>query len=199
MPRSPGSCAQAAPWGADNNFTRKVAAADPAQIAMWKGLAAGTVNLSLGLWTERPPLSAAWAGAGLLGFLSYGVSLVCFVLALRHLGAARTGAYFSTAPFVGAALSCLFLGEKPAALFWPAAALMGAGVWLHLSEHHEHPHVHDPVEHDHLHTHDDGHHQHVHDADDPPGEPHSHPHRHEPMVHTHWHTPDLHHQHRHAT
>ncbi len=99
-------------WGADNNFTRKVSAADPAQIAMWKGLAAGTVNLALGLATERPPFSLAWAGAGVLGFLSYGVSLVCFVLALRHLGAARTGAYFSTAPFVGAALSCLALGRN---------------------------------------------------------------------------------------
>lgn len=186
-------------WGVDNNFTRKVSAADPAQIAMWKGLTAGTVNLALGLVTEQLHLSFAWAEAGVLGFLSYGVSLVCFVLALRHLGATRTGAYFSTAPFVGAALSCLFLGEKPAALFWPAAALMGVGVWLHLSEHHEHPHVHEMMEHEHLHTHDDGHHGHVHHPDTPPGEPHSHPHRHEPMVHAHPHTPDLHHQHRHTT
>ena len=185
-------------WAADNNFTRKVAAADPAQIAMWKGLAAGTVNLALGLTTERPHLSLAWVEAGVLGFLSYGVSLVCFVLALRHLGAGRTGAYFSTAPFVGAALSCLLLGEKPTALFWPAAALMGVGVWLHLSEQHEHGHTHEAMAHEHLHTHNDGHHPHVHGADAPADEPHTHWHRHEPRAHAHPHTPDLHHRHRHT-
>ncbi len=186
-------------WGADNNFTRKVAAADPAQIAMWKGLTAGTVNLVLGLTTERPHLSLEWMEAGVLGFMSYGISLVCFVLALRDLGAARTGAYFSTAPLVGAALSCLFLGEKPVALFWPAAALMGVGGWLHLCEHHEHRHVHGAMAHEHLHRHDDGHHRHTHGPDAPYGEPHSHWHRHEPMVHSHPHTPDLHHRHGHPT
>ena len=186
-------------WGADNNFTRKVSAADPAQIAMWKGLTAGTVNLFLGWMTERPSVSPAWIEAGVLGFGSYGVSLVCFVLALRHLGAARTGAYFSTAPFVGAALSCLFLGEKPAVMFWPAAALMGVGVSLHLSEHHEHSHAHETMAHEHLPTHDDGHHQHAHGPDVPLDEPHSHWHRHEPLVHTHPHTPDLHHQHGHSS
>ena len=185
-------------WAADNNFTRKIAAADPAQIAMWKGLVAGAVNLVLGLVTERPHLSSAWAAAGLLGFLSYGVSLVCFVLALRHLGAARTGAYFSTAPFVGAALSGLFLREQLATLFWPAAGLMALGVWLHLSEHHEHRHAHEATDHEHSHTHDE-HHQHEHGSDAPTGEPHSHWHRHEPLMHTHPHTPDLDHQHRHST
>ena len=184
-------------WAIDNNLTRKVSAADPLQIAMLKGLSAGTVNLLIALVisgrTASPGLLAV---AGILGFLSYGVSLTCFVLALRDLGTARTAAYFSTAPFIGVLLSLLLLHEVPPLLFWPALLLMIFGVWLHLTEHHEHEHSHEALEHDHLHRHD-RHHQHQHLPTDPPGEPHSHWHRHQPMVHRHVHLPDLHHRHRH--
>jgi drug/metabolite transporter (DMT)-like permease len=164
-------------WAIDNNLTRKVSAADPVQIAMLKGLVAG-------------------GATAVLGFLSYGASLTLFVLALRHLGTARTGAYFSTAPFVGAALSLALLAERPGVWFWAAAACMAVGVWLHLTERHSHEHTHEPLEHDHLHVHDE-HHQHEHTAGDPRGEPHSHPHRHAPLTHTHPHAPDLHHRHDH--
>ena len=182
-------------WAVDNNLTRKVSGADPAQIAMWKGLAAGTVNLAAGLLIFHQTLALGWlALAGVLGFFSYGVSLTLFVRALRDLGTARTGAYFSTAPFLGVALSLVFLRDTLPMLFWPALGLMALGVWLHLTEKHEHEHVHQPMEHEHLHVHDE-HHRHSHGPDDPAGEPHSHCHRHEPMVHTHAHAPDLHHQH----
>ena len=183
-------------WAADNNLTRRVSAADPTEIAMWKGLVAGVVNLNLGLIVTPSPIQFSWLLAATVGFFSYGLSLAAFVLALRHLGTARTGAYFSTAPFVGVIFSLLFLGERPDAQFWIAAGLVGFGVWLHLTEQHEHEHTHEPMEHEHLHVHD-AHHQHVHELDDPPGEPHSHPHRHEHLVHSHPHTPDLHHGHRH--
>ena len=184
-------------WAMDNNLTRKVSAADPVQIAMLKGLIAGSVNVALAfaLVPTRPALGSA-AVAGVLGLLSYGVSLTCFVLALRHLGTARTGAYFSTAPFAGAALSLLALHESPTLAFWLAGICMGIGVWLHLTEHHEHTHTHEPMEHEHLHVHDE-HHQHEHGPDDPPGEPHSHAHRHARLCHAHPHVPDIHHQHRH--
>src|SRR4051812_25830138 len=149
-------------WALDNNLTRKVSAADAAAIAAIKGLAAGTANLAIALafgasWPAASKIAAA-AGVGLFG---YGVSLALFVVALRDLGAARTGAYFSTAPFVGVVLALLFLGESPALLFWPAAALMAAGVWLHVTEHHEHTHAHEPMEHEHEHLHDE-HHRHGH-------------------------------------
>ena len=161
-------------WALDNNLTRKVSAADPVQTTMLKGLIAGSVNTALAfLFTHRVPALAIIAAAGTVGFFSYGISLTLFVLALRHLGTARTGAYFSTAPFVGAALSFLLLADRPGWAFWVAAALMAVGVWLHLSEHHEHQHAHRPDHHTHLHSHDE-HHQHAHAAGDPEGEPHSH-------------------------
>ena len=132
----------------------------------------------------------------LVGFLGYGVSLVLFVYALRDLGTARTAAYFSTAPFLGAIVALVFLHEPLTAQLLAAGLLMAAGVWLHVTEHHEHEHVHDPVLHAHPHVHDE-HHRHEHAPDDPPGEPHTHPHRHEPLKHRHPHVPDMHHRHKH--
>lgn len=184
-------------WGLDNNLTRKVSLADPLQIVELKGLIAGPVNLALGLWAggTLPALGATMVAA-LVGFLGYGVSLALFVLALRHLGTARTGAYFSTAPFLGAITAVLLLHEPLTVQFAVAGLLMALGVWLHLTERHEHEHFHESIEHTHPHVHDE-HHQHVHEPSDPPGEPHTHLHRHQPLRHTHAHVPDMHHTHRH--
>ncbi len=184
-------------WGIDNNLTRKVALADPLQIAMIKGLAAGPVSLALALTggARLPALDTA-AIALLVGFFGYGVSLVLFVVALRHLGTARTGAYFSTAPFLGAAIAIPVLGEPLSLQLVTAGVLMAAGIWLHLTERHEHEHEHDALEHSHRHAHDE-HHRHAHAAGDPPGEPHSHRHAHVQLRHAHPHVPDAHHRHRH--
>jgi len=184
-------------WGLDNNLTRKVSLSDPLQIVELKGLVAGPVNVGLGLWMGgKLPGILTVVAAGTVGFLGYGVSLVLFVIALRHLGSARTSAYFSTAPFFGAATAILALGEPATLPLVIAGVLMGLGVWLHVSEHHQHVHDHEPITHSHAHTHDE-HHQHAHEPDDPPGEPHVHEHRHVALVHTHPHMPDMHHQHRH--
>src|SRR5713226_4281245 len=157
-------------WGIDNNLTRKLSAADPVQIALIKGLVAGMVNLILALLIgAHLPSMPALSGAALVGFLGYGVSLVLFVLALRHLGAARTGAYFSTAPFIGAVLAIAMFGEEITARLLGAGVLMGIGLYLHLSEAHEHEHEHEALEHHHL-----------------------------PMRHKHPHYPDLRHRHGHA-
>ncbi|KAB2912461.1 MAG: EamA family transporter [Hyphomicrobiaceae bacterium] len=189
-----GACAA---WGLDNNLTRKVSLADPLQIVEFKGLIAGPVNVALGLLAGGglPGFSAVLL-AGIVGFLGYGLSLALFVIALRHLGAARTGAYFSTAPFIGAIAAAVFLREPVTVQLVIAGLLMAAGVWLHLTEEHEHVHVHQPMEHSHPHVHD-VHHQHAHGPDDPPGEPHTHRHCHERLVHRHRHVPDMHHTHRH--
>ncbi len=185
-------------WGVDNNLTRKISGADPMQIAAVKGLVAGLVNVAIGLGGgTAPPAASAFALAALVGFFGYGVSLICFILALRHLGTARTGAYFSTAPFVGAILSVVLFGDHLTIWLGLAAALMALGVWLHLTEQHSHEHVHETLEHEHAHVHDE-HHQHDHGPDDPPDEPHSHRHRHRPLLHAHAHFPDLHHRHGHG-
>ncbi|MBI3900119.1 MAG: DMT family transporter [Gammaproteobacteria bacterium] len=184
-------------WAIDNNLTRKIAAGDPVQIAGLKGLIAGLTNtgIALGVGATLPNVNTVLA-VGVVGMLGYGMSLVLFVLALRHLGSARTGAYFSVAPFFGAALSLLLLQETPGPLFWIATAFMGAGVWLHLTERHEHAHQHETLTHAHRHVHDE-HHQHQHDFPWNDSEPHVHLHRHEPIVHKHPHYPDIHHRHRH--
>jgi drug/metabolite transporter (DMT)-like permease len=183
-------------WAIDNNLTRKVALNDATWIAAVKGLGAGAVNLALGLAGGATLPTAHWlTGAMVLGFASYGISLALFVVGLRHLGTARTGAYFSVAPFFGSVLAVLWLGEPMTVPLLAAGGLMGLGVWLHLTERHVHEHTHEPVEHTHEHEHDE-HHRHPH-----PGgltaTRHSHLHRHEPLTHSHDHFPDEHHRHSH--
>ena len=184
-------------WGIDNNLTRKVSASDALFIAGAKGLIAGLVNGSLALYLgAQIPGVAQLAPILLVGFLGYGISLVMFVLALRGLGSARTGAYFSTAPFLGAAVALLMFGESVTVAFWIASALMAVGVWLHLTERHAHEHLHEATEHGHRHVHDE-HHQHEHGFEWDPAQPHSHVHVHSVMRHSHAHFPDVHHRHRH--
>lgn len=184
-------------WAVDNNLTRRVSGGDPALIAALKGGTAGAANLTIAAAVgARFPDPAAAFGATVVGLLGYGVSLMLFVRALRDLGAARTGAYFATAPFIGALAAVAVLGESLNARLAAGAAVMGVGVWLHVSERHEHEHAHDLLEHEHLHRHDE-HHQHEHDAGTLAGEPHSHRHTHGPLGHGHRHYPDLHHRHRH--
>jgi drug/metabolite transporter (DMT)-like permease len=183
-------------WAVDNNLTRKVSLNDASWVASVKGLFSGCTNLLLALLMGASlPSAPVVIGAMTLGFLAYGVSLALFVVALRHLGTARTGAYFSIAPFFGALLA-LVLGEPVTAPLIIAGLLMAFGIWLHLSEKHEHAHIHDETEHEHEHVHDE-HHEHAHDPAVLAGVPHRHRHRHSRIEHTHAHFPDSHHQHMH--
>ncbi len=193
-------------WAIDNNLTRKVSLLDAGFIAMSKGLGAGSVNLALA-WATGASLPGAEfvAKAAVLGFVSYGGSLVLFVLALRHLGTARTGAYFSIAPFAGALLAVLLLGEQVTVPLLIGGVLMAIGVALHLTERHGHKHTHEPLLHDHEHSHADAkgkggdlHHAHDHALPVPAGVSHQHVHQHVSLAHTHAHFPDAHHRHGHG-
>ncbi|WP_298211157.1 DMT family transporter [Acidovorax sp.] len=189
-----GACAC---WAIDNNLTRKVATNDALLIACIKGLIAGTCNTAVALAAGAQLPDASGLGAALaVGFAGYGVSLALFVVALRTLGTARTGAYFSVAPLFGVVVSLLLWPSLPGPLFWLAAALMALGLWLHLQERHEHEHTHEPLAHVHRHTHDE-HHQHAHEFPWDPARPHAHHHVHAPITHKHPHYPDIHHRHTH--
>ncbi len=184
-------------WAADNNLTRKIAHTDPLLIAALKGLTAGSVNMTVGLLmgAHLPAVQTALASAA-IGFVCYGLGLVMSILSMRHIGAARSSAYFCTAPFVGAGLSILLCHDPVTPALLVAAAFMAVGIGLYLSEHHEHEHTHEPVTHEHPHIHDE-HHMHAHTPEDPPGEPHCHEHTHEKLTHSHAHQPDIHHSHEH--
>jgi len=184
-------------WGIDNNLTRKVALNDAVWLAAVKGGVAGPVNLLIAvlLGAAVPPLWSIAATMG-VGLVAYGVSLVLFIVAMRHLGTARAGAYYGVAPFIGAMVAVL-MGETLTLALVLAAVLMAVGVWLHLTELHEHVHVHEPMTHDHVHRHDDGHHDHDHAEAVPASRHHRHAHTHSSATHTHPHFPDAHHRHRH--
>jgi len=183
-------------WGIDNNLTRKIALTDATWLAAVKGGVAGPVNLviAFALGATLPP-AINIAVAMVVGFFAYGVSLVLFIVAMRHVGTARAGAYFSSAPFFGAVLAVV-LGAPVTVILVIAALLMALGVWLHLTERHEHEHLHEAITHDHRHVHDE-HHQHEHPEAVAPGIRHRHAHTHEAITHTHEHYPDAHHRHGH--
>jgi len=185
-------------WAIDNNLTRKVSASDALFIAATKGVMAGAVNtlIAMGMGAVLPGF-ATLSVTMVVGLLGYGISLVLFVLALRGLGAARTGAYFSTAPFIGAATALMVFPETTSLAFWMAMGLMSVGVWLHLTERHAHEHTHIELSHGHVHRHDE-HHQHVHDFEWDGVEPHTHDHKHAKIKHEHAHFPDVHHRHSHS-
>jgi drug/metabolite transporter (DMT)-like permease len=169
-------------WAIDNNMTRNISAANPLQISMLKNFIAGLTNttLAIGYGVLIPNILMIFL-ASIIGFIGYGLSLLLFILGLRHIGIARTSAYFSIAPFVGAGLSIIFFSETISLQFLVATFLMGIGIWLHLSEQHSHEHLHDEIEHEHQHVHDI-HHQHEHLSTDPIGEPHTHLHKHEALL-----------------
>ncbi len=186
-------------WGIDNNLTRKLSSADPIQIAMIKGLTAGTVNILLSL--SQGAVLPAWPitmTAMAIGFVGYGLSLVMFIYGLRYLGSARTGAYFSLAPFIGTSVAVIAFGDPVTTQLIIAGLLMMAGLYLHLIERHEHDHHHAEQTHEHAHVHD-AHHRHEHAPTDPVAEPHTHLHRHPPLIHRHPHYPDIHHRHGHSS
>ncbi len=184
-------------WAIDNNLTRAISAVDPKRITMIKGIIAGSVNIGIAVVRGLPvPDFKDVILVGIVGWGGYGISLVLFVLALRNIGTARTGAFFSIAPFVGVAVALLFdPGEWHIRLI-PATILMIVGIWLHLTEKHQHLHTHTELVHEHSHSHDE-HHAH-HPSEVLVTSPHTHKHHHSAIEHSHLHYPDLHHRHDHT-
>jgi drug/metabolite transporter (DMT)-like permease len=183
-------------WAIDNNLSQRLSLRDPAAVVQVKTVGAGMTSLVLALATGHTlPTPTFLLGGVALGSLGYGASLICVMLSLRYLGAAREAAWFSTAPFIGAALAVPMFGLLPTAGGWLGMGSMIGGVFLLVRERHSHVHSHDPVEHDHLHFHDE-HHRHPHEG--LVAEPHSHAHRHDPIIHEHPHVSDVHHRHRHS-
>jgi drug/metabolite transporter (DMT)-like permease len=183
-------------WGVDNNLTRDVEELPATVLAGIKGLGAGVFTTLLALlFTSGRATGLQISGALTIGALSYGLSLVLFVEALRRIGSARTSTFFAVGPFIGTLLSIVMLGERPPAPYWIAAALMLGGVFLLYREKHRHLHTHEAITHHHSHCHDE-HHQHDHESMEIT-EPHDHIHTHGPITHIHGHWPDIHHRHGH--
>jgi drug/metabolite transporter (DMT)-like permease len=184
-------------WGFDNHLTALVDGVKPQDTTFVKGIVAGTTNLAIGLSLggfHAGPLAVTAAIA--VGVLSYGASIVLYIMAAQGMGATRAQIVFASAPFFGVALSVAVLGEPLTPVQTAAAALLIVSILLMSRERHAHQHVHVAVEHEHWHRHDDGHHNHEH-----PGSPanvgHVHRHKHEALEHVHPHLADIHHRHEH--
>jgi drug/metabolite transporter (DMT)-like permease len=184
-------------WALDNHWTARIDGLSPARATFWKGAVAGTTNLGIAALLGVAAIAPSRAALALaVGALAYGASVTLYIRAAQQLGATRAQVLFATAPFAGAALAWVVLGEPLSAAQVGGAVLLAGSIALLLGARHEHDHHHEEIEHVHAHRHDDGHHDHVH----PPGErpaSHAHWHRHEARTHAHPHWPDLHHRHAH--
>jgi drug/metabolite transporter (DMT)-like permease len=150
-------------WGMDNNLTRNIALKDPLSIGVVKGLVAGAFSfiLAMLLGASLPSLPLV-LGTMLLGSVSYGLSIALFILAMRHIGAARASAWLGTAPFAGVAISFLIFRNIPGINFLVSLPLMALGAILLFGEEHAHTHihVHGTITHEHMHVHDKLHEHH---------------------------------------
>ncbi len=118
-------------WGLENNFTRKLSIKDPLQIVVIKGFGSGIGSLLIALAIGERVSNWAYIFATLLlGFLAYGLSIFFYIYAQRHLGAAKTSAYYAVAPFIGAGLSLIIFKDVPTLSFLIALAIMIVGTYL---------------------------------------------------------------------
>ena len=183
-------------WGFENNCTRMLSLKDPLQIVVVKGFGSGIGSLIIYFTINELSFNLIYiALALLLGFVAYGMSIYLYIRAQRDLGAARTSAFYATAPFIGVIISWIVLREPVTLTFMMALLIMLIGTYFAVSEDHKHSHLHWTESHEHKHNHDDGHHNHHHE-NEIIGE-HSHAHTHEEIEHVHGHLPDLHHRHTH--
>ena len=183
-------------WGFENNCTRMLSVKNPLQIVVIKGFGSGLGALIIALAYKQYSSNMKYIiFTLLLGFVAYGLSIYLYIRAQRELGAARTSAYYATAPFIGVLISWIIFHEDITGKFMIALVIMLIGAYLAASEVHNHLHEHATLTHEHKHSHQDGHHNHTH-VPGSVGE-HSHVHTHDGIVHNHVHTPDMHHNHNH--
>lgn len=184
-------------WGVDNHLTALIDGITPVQSTFWKGLVAGGVNLTIGLWAEAQGsgFGATVAAMG-VGALAYGISISLYIRSAQQLGATRSQMIFASAPFFGLAMAVPLLGERIAGIQMIAAVILMASLVLLFRDQHAHPHHHPSLRHQHDHNHTDPHHGHVHSGVHSKGS-HGHLHHHPSETHAHPHWPDVHHRHKH--
>lgn len=106
-------------WGLENNCTRKISEKSTFQIVTIKGLCCGTGSFLIAtIIGESLPKITYIALAMILGFAAYGLSIFLYIKAQRDLGAAKTSAYYSIAPFIGTFLAFVVNGEELTAAYF---------------------------------------------------------------------------------
>jgi drug/metabolite transporter (DMT)-like permease len=170
-------------WAIDNGLSAKLTDIDARITVFWKSAIGAALSLLVGLaFRESTGSVQTVVLIVAVGAIGYGASLVCYLIAQRYFGVARTASVFAAAPFIGALTAIAARDRGFGFMTGAAMLLMLVGVVLHATERHAH-----------MHRHDDLHHSHEHE---PPvtGE-HTHEHVHREFVHAHEHASDAAHTH----
>jgi Permeases of the drug/metabolite transporter (DMT) superfamily len=185
-------------WGVDNHFSAIIDGVSPQTITFVKGIFGGITNFTIGMFLSNWQIQLNYIPVALLiGVISYGISIVLYVISAQNLGATRSQILFSTAPFWGIIAAWIFIGEPLTLMVLISFSLLVSGIVFTNLGSHEHDHYHKSIVHIHLHSHDDGHHDHTHIDKVEKSSKHSHIHEHKEITHAHKHYPDIHHRHEH--
>ena len=182
-------------WGLENNCTRMISNKSSVQITTIKGIFSGLGSLIVALTVgEKIPSPVLIAAVLLLGFVAYGLSINFYIKAQKNLGAAKTSAYYSIAPFLGVLFGVLLLRERPGMQFYIGLAIMIAATVLMIKDTISLQHTH---EHHHIHTHEHRHGELVHSHEHEHIHSHTHIHSEDESSHEHFHKVIEEHQHTH--
>lgn len=158
-------------WGFENNCTKMISNKSSVEIVIIKGTFSGLGSLICAfVLGERIPAIYWILCILLLGFVAYGLSIHFYIMAQKNLGAAKTSAYYSVAPFLGVVFSFLFLSERPGIQFYVALVIMIISTYFMVKDtislQHTHEHAHGDIVHTHIHTHgsDSENHNHEHNS-----------------------------------
>lgn len=173
-------------WGFENNCTRMISNKNAMEIVVIKGICSGMGSMIIALTIgEKFPEISYILAVLVLGFFAYGLSIYFYILAQKDLGAAKTSAYYSVAPFLGVILCMVINGERPAVQFYIAFLIMVFATVLMIKDsielqhthnhvhHHSHEHSHGDLVHTHEHSHSHSH-LHIHGEDEKGHSEHSH-------------------------
>lgn len=182
-------------WGLENNCTKMISNKSSVEIVIIKGTFSGLGSLICAFIVGEHLPAVQWILCILLlGFVAYGLSIHFYIMAQKDLGAAKTSAYYSVAPFLGVVFSFILLNERPGVQFYIALIIMVISTYLMVKDtialqhthEHEHIHTHEHAHGDMIHTHEHKHihtHLHTHGSDSE-----NHTHKHELTEHCHSHS-----------
>ena len=122
-------------WGMENNCTNKISHKSAVEIVVIKGCFSGLGSLIIAfIIGEKLPAVKWMLPVLLLGFVAYGLSINFYIRAQNSLGAAKTSAFYSVAPFLGVAFSMLLLGERPGVQFYVGLLIMAVSTVLMIKD-----------------------------------------------------------------
>lgn len=117
-------------WGLENNLTAKVSDKNPLLLVFYKCFAVAIFNLLFILNINIFELFINNWYLLVIGFFTYGISILYYVYAINYIGISKTSIVFSFSPVFGALISLILFKEKITIYFVISLILMLMGIYF---------------------------------------------------------------------